>query len=95
MTKRVTARLALVLAVAISHAIASAALPPKYQRLREFEAVLASQTVTGAFPDSEMIQAIEYVSPDRYRVRSAKCRLDVTLRMCRCATGWLARASSR
>ena len=68
-------------AVCIFGAVAAnAALPPKYQRLREFEAILASGEVLGAFPDSEVITAVEYLRPDLYRVRSARCRLDVTLK---------------
>lgn len=80
MTKSRTMRLALATAIAGSATIASAALPPKYQRLRELEAVLAAPEVTNAFPDSELIQSIDYLRSDLYRVRSAKCRLDVTLK---------------
>jgi hypothetical protein len=83
MTDRIAIKrlaLALVTIGSCTATIASAALPPKYQRLRELEAILASSEVTGAFPDSELIVGIEYVRPDRYRVRSAKCRLDVVLK---------------
>ena len=58
---------------------AQAALPPKYQRLREFEAILAEATVTSVFPDSEVIVKIEFVQADQYRVSSANCRMAVVL----------------
>lgn len=58
---------------------AQAALPPKYQRLRELEAILATTAIAAAFPDSEVIVKIEYVRPDQYRVSSANCHMPVLL----------------
>ncbi len=58
---------------------AQAALPPKYQRLRELQAILESSAITGAFPDRELIGKVEYLRPDVYRVSSLRCRMDVTI----------------
>ncbi|MFM5930138.1 MAG: hypothetical protein ACKOPQ_04440 [Novosphingobium sp.] len=59
--------------------VAQAALPPKYQRLRELQAVLEAPGVASAFPDDQPIVRVEYLAPDRYRVVSVRCLLPVSL----------------
>ena len=57
---------------------AAAALPPNHQRLAELRAVLAHPGVTRALDDAP-IERVEHVGPDRYRVTSGRCHIDVTI----------------
>lgn len=52
---------------------AFAALAPKYQRLRELQAVTARAGETLRDP----IEAVEFVEADLYRVKAGPCTLDV------------------
>jgi hypothetical protein len=60
-------------------AAAHGALPPKYQRLRELQAILNTSAVVEAFPNGEQIEHVRYVGPDRYRVSSKRCAVEVTI----------------
>lgn len=72
-------RTAAIFAVALAALPAQAALPPQFQRLAEFRAVLAHPGVTGAFAYNEPIERVEYVRPDLYRVSGGRCHLDVSI----------------
>ncbi|MFM5908243.1 MAG: hypothetical protein ACKOPO_11775 [Novosphingobium sp.] len=67
------------LALAFSAGAAQAALPPKYQRLRELQAILEAPGVASGFPDDQPIARVEFVSPDRYRVTSPRCAMIVAI----------------
>lgn len=55
--------------------VASAALPPAYQRVREIAAVAAA-----AAPKlSDPIEVVRQVEPWRYEVRAGACRLEVRI----------------
>lgn len=56
---------------------ALAALPPQYQRRAELTAVLDVATETLGI--GKIIDAIEYVGPDAYSVRSGTCALTVRI----------------
>lgn len=79
MAARVPVRLSLGLALLLGAAAAQAALPPKYQRLRELQAILGTPAVVEAFPGSEQIEEVRAIGPDLYRVRSQRCTLDVRI----------------
>jgi hypothetical protein len=67
-------------AVALCLATAAhGALPPKYQRLRELQAILATGAVAEAFPNGEQIEQIRAIGPDRYRVSSQRCAVEITI----------------
>lgn len=69
-----------VLAVVVSAGgctAASAALPPWYQRAREFEAVVAAVADISA-PD--LIEKVEYVEADLYRVTYGHCAVAAWIR---------------
>ncbi len=57
---------------------ASAALPPPYQRLAEFRAVISHPEIASAL-GADLITRIEYVREDLYRVSGARCRLDLAI----------------
>ena len=57
---------------------AQAALPPEYQRIREFEAVLASHEIVDRLK-YEPIEAVEYVRTDLYRVTAGACSVEVRI----------------
>lgn len=57
---------------------AQAALPPQYQRLAELKAVLDHPGVASALR-GHMIDRVEFLSPDRYRVTAGPCALDVAI----------------
>ena len=54
---------------------AKAALPPNYQRLAELRAVLDLPAVASAF----VIDRIDYVATDLYRLSGGRCTLDVRI----------------
>lgn len=62
---------------------ASAALPPIYQRAVEMKAILDSSDVVGGFKGVDyadsIIEKVEYVSPDLYRVSTRLCTMDVKI----------------
>ena len=57
---------------------APAALPPKYQRLAELNAVLANRAVGEALGDTP-IDSVVYVRTDLYRVTAGRCRIDARI----------------
>lgn len=57
---------------------ASAALPPKYQRIAELRAVLEHQGVVRALGDA-LITRIEFVRNDLYRVHAGGCHIDAAI----------------
>jgi hypothetical protein len=63
---------------AFASAPASAALPPKYQRIAELRAVLEHQGVVAALGEA-LIERIEYVRRDLYRVHAGRCHVDATI----------------
>ncbi|MBN8499758.1 MAG: hypothetical protein J0M19_01235 [Sphingomonadales bacterium] len=67
------------LVTVLAASAAQAALPPKYQRQRELEAIITDRGVISAFPDGELIQQIRWVAIDLYRVRSLRCTVDVRI----------------
>ncbi|MCC6734637.1 MAG: hypothetical protein IT534_00750 [Bauldia sp.] len=52
---------------------AMAALPPEYQRMEEFSAIMAAIEANGIPAAIGPINAIEYVGPDVYEIRSDRC----------------------
>ena len=52
--------------------IASAALPPQYQRQRELKEIISSSEVEDAL-ESRPIDSVTWVSEDVYRVRAGEC----------------------
>jgi hypothetical protein len=64
------------LALATGAGSAPAALPPQYQRIAELRAVL--DRAANAF-GGVLIQRIEYVRPDLYRVTAGRCYVDATI----------------
>ena len=57
---------------------ASAALPPKYQRIAELRAVLEHQGVVRALGDA-LITRVEFVRNDLYRVHAGGCHVDAAI----------------
>lgn len=51
---------------------ASAALPPQWQRVAELKAILENGALIDAF-QGQMVDRIEYVRPDLYRVSAGQC----------------------
>src|SRR5690349_3580392 len=66
-------------AAAFAATPAAAELPPKYQRIAEIRAVLDHPGVGGALDVSQMIDRIEYVRTDLYRVHAGRCHIDVAI----------------
>jgi hypothetical protein len=58
---------------------AQAALAPNYQRLAELRAVLDNQGVNVALGSGALIDRVEYVRTDLYRVSAGNCHVDVTI----------------
>lgn len=58
---------------------ASAALAPHYQRAEEMRAILADAAVVDAFERGSLIEKIEYIGTDLYRVTAGPCQLDVAV----------------
>jgi len=58
---------------------ASAELAPNYQRQAELRAVLLHPGVVGAFSSDQLIERVEYVRRDLYRVSAGGCHLDVAI----------------
>lgn len=65
--------------VALGAAAANAELPPKYQRIAELRAVLDHPGVANAFPGQAMIDRVQYVRADLYRVHSGRCHVDAAI----------------
>lgn len=61
--------------LAVAATVAFAALPPKYQRAREFAAVVD----TAAHQLADPIDRVEFAGDDLYLVHAGKCRLDVRI----------------
>lgn len=57
---------------------ATAALPPKYQRLAELRAVLDDRDVSEALGDTP-IDSVVHVRTDLYRVTAGRCRVDARI----------------
>ena len=57
----------------------SAALPPNVQRLNQLRAVLENPEVQAAFLPPDLIERIELVRPNLYRVTGGRCHVDVTI----------------
>lgn len=57
---------------------ASAALPPKYQRLAELRAVLENPAIQNALGEG-LIDRVQYVRNDLYRVHSGRCHVDARI----------------
>lgn len=72
-------RIVVVLTVVFGTTAADAALSPFYQRRMEFGAILGSEAVVGALMPHGPIDGVEYVEPDRYRVKAGPCTLDVLI----------------
>lgn len=51
----------------------AAALPPEHQRIAEFKAIVAAAEANGIPAAIGPINAIEYVGPDAYEIRSDLC----------------------
>lgn len=56
-----------------------AALPPQYQRAAELRAIIDDTGIVELFGIDRLIERIEYVEPDLYRVTSGTCHLDVRI----------------
>ena len=56
-----------------------AALPPQYQRAAELRAIIDNTGIVDLFGIDRLIERIEYVEPDLYRVTSGNCHLDVRI----------------
>ena len=61
-------------------AIAQAALPPQYQRLREIQAILDDARIMRAFDLLHPIDRIERVEHDLYRVNGGGCSMDISIK---------------
>lgn len=57
---------------------AGAALAPNYQRLAELRAVIEHPGVNSALQDA-VIDKVEYVRADLYRVSAGRCHVDVRI----------------
>ena len=68
--------LAVLLTAALLALPASAALPPAYQRLAEFRAVI-NHPALGTAMEGDLVTRIEYLRHDLYRVSGARCRVDI------------------
>lgn len=66
-------------ALAVSAAPAAAELPPHYQRVAELKAVLENSGVAAAFGINQLIDRVEYVRRDLYRVTAGRCHIDVAI----------------
>lgn len=67
------------LTLVVSVTTSWAALAPNYQRLAEFQAILANPKVIAAFPVSQPIEKVEYVQNDIYRITAGACHIDVKI----------------
>ena len=70
--------LPLLLTVALLALPASAALPPTYQRLAEFRAVI-NHPALGTMLEGDLVTRIEYLRNDLYRVSGARCQVDIAI----------------
>jgi hypothetical protein len=75
---RLATRLAALAAAALAACPATAALPPKYQRLAELRAVLDHHGVTAALGDVP-IERVVFVRTDLYRVTAGRCHVDARI----------------
>ncbi|MGV8840238.1 MAG: hypothetical protein ACWA6X_08025 [Bauldia sp.] len=66
-------RIFLALAFAATAGLATAALPPEYQRMEELNAIIAAIETNGIPAAIGPINVIEYVGPDVYEIRSDLC----------------------
>lgn len=66
-------------AAMLSAVPAEAALPPQYQRAAELRAIIDDAEIIDLFGIDRLIERIEYVAPDLYRVTSGNCQLDVRI----------------
>jgi hypothetical protein len=65
----------------------AAEVAPKYQRLREMRAVLEHPGVADAFGEA-LVDRIEFVRRDLYRVHSGRCQLDAAIVGQPTPSGW-------
>lgn len=63
----------------LSTSIAFAALPPYWERAREFAQIAGDQNVQGKMK-SNLIESIRYIAPDKYEVIGEKCVVIVQLK---------------
>ena len=69
-------RVGLVAAFAMRAGLAEAALPPQYERAREFAAVIDEATRQFG---SQPIDAVERLTENEYRVRAGPCVVDIRI----------------
>ena len=65
-------------AVLLASAAAQAALPPYWQRLREFQAILDSNDLSDKLR-GQPIDRIDRPGDDLYRIKAGSCTLDVRI----------------
>jgi hypothetical protein len=75
----VVARLAPLATLAFTALPAQAALPPWHQRAAELRAVANHAGLVEALGGGAMIDRIEYVRPDLYRVSAGRCHVDARI----------------
>jgi hypothetical protein len=68
------------LALGLTHTVSQAALPPTYQRLVEFKAILDEPSVLKSLPEGSLIERIEYLGPDLYQVGTSQCTLPISIK---------------
>jgi len=76
---RSISRLVAAAAILTTSTSAWAALPPQYQRANELRAILENVEVVDRFGATRLIDGIEFVEPDLYRVTSGPCRMEVRI----------------
>ena len=59
--------------------MATAALPPHYQRQAELVAILQSDDVIEAFGIGQPVEGLRLIETDLYEVRGGKCRMEVRI----------------
>ena len=59
---------------------AHAALPPEAQRIVELREILNQEELYTSFPHHSLVDNIEYVEQDRYRISAGKCRMDALIK---------------
>jgi len=72
-------RLIAAAAILAASSPAWAALPPQYQRANELRAILDNVEIVDRFGMTRLIDGIEFIETDLYRVTSGPCRMDVRI----------------
>lgn len=65
--------------MALSASPAAAALAPNYQRLAELRSVIERPEVARALGEGAIVDRVEYVRTDLYRVSAGRCHVDVAI----------------